>query len=106
METPTETIELTKDQRGRWQIINPLKARADSREVGKILRPLTLGKIARVVKEEDSNPQQYGLSSPQLTLTLVAGDQTARLSLGNHDPISSTLYARKGFRREDSLNHT
>ena len=95
MTTRTETIVIARDQRRRWQIIDPIQTRADSREVGKILRALTLGKVERIIQEVNSNSEKFGLSPPLLTLTLVASDRTERLFLGDPGPISSTLYARK-----------
>ena len=48
LKSPKEHLVFDRDERGRWLITTPLVAPADAREVRKILRALTLGKIERV----------------------------------------------------------
>ena len=52
LKTSKEHLTFNRDERGRWLITTPLTAPADSREVRKILRALTLAKIERVIQEE------------------------------------------------------
>jgi len=95
MTTSKETIAFTQDHRGRWFITLPLQARADSREVGKVLRALTIGKVERIIQEDGKHPDQYGLNPPHLSISLTAGKQTEEIALGTRGPLLSTLYARK-----------
>ena len=73
----------------------PLDAPADPREVRKVLRALTVGKVERVIQETAQDEAQYGLKPPRMSLTLSTGSQTEEIDLGNPGPISATLYARK-----------
>ena len=75
--TPKETIVLMSDGKRRWHITEPIAAPADSREVRKILRALTIGKTQRVIQEAEDNQEQYGLDPPQVTLTLTAAEYTS-----------------------------
>ena len=93
--TPKETIVLMRDGKRRWHITEPIATPADSREVRKILRALTIGKIQRVILDAEDNQEQYGLDPPQVTLTLTAGGRSEEIEIGKRAPLTSTLYARK-----------
>ncbi len=95
MKTGKEHLVFNRDERGRWLITTPLTAPADSREVRKILRALTLGKIERVIQKQATDTKQYGLAPPHMTVTVTDGQQTITLDLGNPGPFSSSLYVRK-----------
>ncbi|RMH34258.1 MAG: DUF4340 domain-containing protein [Nitrospirae bacterium] len=94
--TPREHFAMIKDEHDRWWITEPVQAQADSREVRKILRALVLGKISRVIDEQGTAADKFGLAPPHLIITATAGDRTERLELGDPGPLSSTLYVRKG----------
>ena len=93
--TQAETIVFVRETPRRWRIAEPLDAPADSHEVRKVLRALTVGKIERVIQEETQDEAQYGLKPPRMSLTLSTGKQSEEIDLGNPGPISATLYARK-----------
>ena len=95
MKSREEEIILMRDNKNRWHITQPLVAPADAREVRKILRALTIGKIQRVIKQEEEDEEQYGLAPPHMILTVTAGGTSEEIELGNRAPLSSTLYARK-----------
>ena len=95
LKSPKEHLVFERDERGRWLITTPLVAPADSREVRKILRALTLGKVERVIQEQASDVKQYGLDPPHMTVTVTDGKETVTLDLGNPGPFSSSLYVRK-----------
>ena len=95
LKSPKEHLVFDRDERGRWLITTPLVAPADSREVRKILRALTLGKVERVIQEQASDVKQYGLDPPHMTMTITDGKETVILDLGNPGPFSSSLYVRK-----------
>ncbi len=96
LKTPHEHLVFDRDERGRWIITTPLAAPADSREVRKVLRALTLAKIERVIQEDATDLAQYGLGPARMTVTLSNGTQTLSLDLGNPGPFSSSLYVRHG----------
>ena len=99
IKTSEEHIVLMRDKKDRWHITEPLFAPADSREVRKILRALTIGKIQRVIqnngKDKSQDHVQYGLTPPHMVVTVTAGGISEEIELGNRAPLSPTLYARK-----------
>lgn len=92
---PSKKIVMVRDQHHRWSIVEPLHAKAETHEVGNVLRALELGKILRVIEGKALETEQYGLKPPYLTLSLVAGNQIEKISLGDVGPTSSTLYAQR-----------
>ena len=93
--TQAEKLVFVRESPRRWRIAEPLDAPADSHEVRKVLRALTVGKVERVIQESTQDEAQYGLKPPRMSLTLSTGNQTEEIDLGNPGPISATLYARK-----------
>ncbi|NKB82400.1 MAG: DUF4340 domain-containing protein [Nitrospirales bacterium] len=89
------SVTLEKGEDERWVIRNPLVARADSREVGNVLRALELGRVTRKIDDPDQGLEEYGLMSPHMTIALTAGNRTETLSLGDIAPVSSTLYVKR-----------
>ena len=98
--TRTERILMSRDERNRWQILEPVEARGDAREIESVLRALEIGKISRVVQEERPEKREaaerYGLKSPYVTIDLTTREYTESLALGDTGPLSSTLYAQRG----------
>lgn len=93
--TRTETIQLSRDDRHRWSVVEPIQAKADPREIGKILRALEIGKISRVIQEDAKDLSDYGLGSPNVIIQLTTNGQSETLSLGDVSPLTSTLYAQR-----------
>ena len=94
--TRTERIAMNRDHRHRWRIINPVKAKGDAREIGNVLRALEIGTISRVIQEDPTTPETYGLHSPYVKIEIRTDESTETLSLGNAGPLTSTLYAQRG----------
>ncbi len=99
--TRTETIQLSRDDRHRWSVVEPIQVKADPREIGKILRALEIGKISRVIQEDAKDLSDYGLGSPNVIIQLTTkgqlttNGQSETLSLGDVSPLTSTLYAQR-----------
>ena len=102
--TRTERILMERDERNRWQIVEPVEARGDARAIESVLRALEIGKVSRVIQEEraekEAVAEQYGLHVPYVTIDLTTRDYRESLALGNTGPLSSTLYARRGSDRK------
>ena len=98
--TRTERILMSRDERNRWRIVEPVEARGDAREIESVLRALEIGKISRIIhkkeQEQDPTAEQYGLQSPYVTIDLTTPEYTESLALGATGPLSSTLYAQRG----------
>ncbi len=98
--TRTERILMSRDERNRWRIVEPVEARGDAREIESVLRALEIGKISRVIQGEEArggaDGRPYGLQTPYVTIDLTTRDVTESLALGDTGPLSSTLYVRRG----------
>ncbi len=92
--TATETIELERDHQYRWTITSPIAFPADNREVRRILRALTIGKIKRIIEDGGNTLEKYGLDPPYLTLTLTTPSDTRQLALGDRGPFAPSLYVQ------------
>ena len=95
IKTRTETIRLSRDERYRWRIVEPVDAKGNSRAVNNILRAVEIGKISRVIQGESNNLSHYGLENPNITIQLKTQNQSETLSLGGVGPLGSTLYAQR-----------
>jgi hypothetical protein len=93
--TRTETIQLSREDRHRWSVREPVQTKADSREIGKFLRALEIGKISRVIQEDAKDLSDYGLDSPNVIIQLTTNGQSETLRLGGVSPLTSTLYAQR-----------
>lgn len=92
--SPTETIRLERDDQWRWEITDPMRFPADAREIRRILRALTIGKIKRHIEDGPSNLPAYGLEPPYLTLTLTTPTERQEMALGDAGPFAPSLYVQ------------
>jgi hypothetical protein len=92
--TATETIQLERDNKYRWTITEPMQFPADNREVRRILRALTIGKVKRIIEDGPSTLATYGLDPPYLTLTLKTPTTTQEIALGDRGPFAPSLYVQ------------
>jgi hypothetical protein len=90
----TETIRLKRDDQWRWMITEPMPSPADAREIRRILRALTIGKIKRHIEDGPTNLAAYGLDPPYLTLTLETPTDSQELALGDAGPFAPSLYVQ------------
>ena len=92
--TANETIHLERDDQWRWTITEPMRFPADNREVRRILRALTIGKVKRTIEDGPATLEKYGLDPPYLTLTLNTPTTTQELALGDRGPFAPSLYVQ------------
>jgi hypothetical protein len=86
-------VTMVKNDRGSWTITSPIKSDADGREIGSTLRALVLGKVTRVIDDQASTLEPFGLDKPAAVYSLRSGERTDQLSIGDSGPLSNTLYA-------------
>lgn len=85
-------VQLTR-QGAIWEIIKPLKTRADATAVGDLVKAL-----AQLKAERDLGPgdlKGFGLIKPGLLISFTAGGQPHQLALGNPAPGGRGFYVRK-----------
>lgn len=86
-----------KKEGGTWKLTEPAPAPADESEVGGITSLLSTADINRVVDENPSNLNDYGLSNPRIAVSFKAeGDKDYRhLYIGDKTPTGQDLFARR-----------
>lgn len=88
---------MLKKDGGTWQITQPVAAKADESEVSGITSALSSIDVVRVVDENPSNLNDYGLSNPRIEIDFkAAGDKDYRkLLIGEKSPTGADLFARR-----------
>jgi hypothetical protein len=91
--TTTEgPVELKLLEPGKWAIIAPLQADADTRQVQTLIRALMTGTVTRTVEESATALAPFGLEQPVTVITVIAGPEQETISIGDAGPLSNTLY--------------
>jgi hypothetical protein len=70
--TPAGEMELQKEGED-WQIVKPLRARADNQKVTDLLSQVTSARIEQFIADDRGDLQPYGLTQPRGSITLFAG---------------------------------
>lgn len=73
LKTPAGEMELQK-QGDHWQIIKPLRARADDQKVNDLLAQITTSRIQQFVADDRGDLHPYGLTEPRGTVTIFGAD--------------------------------
>ena len=69
LKTPAGEMELEK-KGDHWDIIKPLRARADDGKVGDLISQITSARIQQFVAEDRGDLRPYGLAEPRGSITL------------------------------------
>jgi hypothetical protein len=90
-----ETTRVQKTD-GKWQVVEPVKADADTSELTSIASSLASFEINRVVDENATDLKQYGLEPARLDVAFRSKDQKElrHLEIGEKTPTGSDIYAR------------
>src|SRR5262245_3716900 len=91
-----ETTALKKDS-GAWQMTQPVAVKADESEVSGIASALSSIEVTRVVDENPTNLNDYGLSNPRIALSFKAGGdkEYRKLLIGEKSPTGGDLFAKR-----------
>lgn len=73
LKTPAGEMEVEK-QSDHWQIVKPLRARADDQKVNDLLAQITTSRIAQFVADDRGDLHPYGLAEPRGTVTIFTAD--------------------------------
>ena len=90
-----ETVGLTKDSSGKWQIISPQPFRADQDAVTGILATLSdLNGDRLIAANASNNLNEYGLAHPSTEADITSKDgKTQKLLIGDNLPAGGGSYA-------------
>ena len=69
LKTAAGEMELQK-QGDHWQIVKPLRARADDQKVNDLIAQITTSRIAQFVADDAGDLHPYGLTEPRGTVTI------------------------------------
>ena len=86
-----------KKDNSTWQVVQPVTAKADESEVSAITSALATTDIVRVIDENPTSLNDYGLSNPRIEVDFkVAGDKDFRkLFIGEKSPTGADLFAKR-----------
>lgn len=86
-----------KKEGGSWKVTEPSEAPGDEAEIGAMTNALATADIVRVVDENPSNLNEYGLSNPRLAVSFKAsGDKNySHLFIGEKTPTGGDLFAKR-----------
>lgn len=96
--TKDETITFSKDEED-WLITEPLEAKADKVEVDRLADDFSRLRIERVVEEQPSDLERYGIPKQEISLYFKGNEQPIRVLIGEENPLDSTYFAK----REDEV---
>jgi len=90
-----ETTRVQKSD-GKWQVVEPVKADADTSELTTIASSIAMFEINRVVDENATDLKQYGLEPARLDVAYRSKGQKElkHLQIGEKTPTGTDLYAR------------
>jgi len=80
-----------------WRIAAPVTAPASSSEASSLTRTLESLELVRVVEEDPTGLDQYGLDSPQITIEFRSTQEgrSGKLIIGDQTPTGDNLYAMR-----------
>src|SRR5438128_4108854 len=73
LKTAAGEMELQK-QADHWQIVKPLRARADDQKVNDLIAQITNSRIAQFVADDAGDLHPYGLAEPRGAVTIFTSD--------------------------------
>ncbi len=88
-----DATALKKDASG-WQMTSPLAVTADQGEVSGMTNALSSLEVVRVIDENPTSLNDYGLSNPRIEIDFKA-DKPHKLLIGEKTPTGSDLFAKR-----------
>ena len=84
-----------------WEMIQPVRAKADARVVDEIVSALEGLKVVVFEADGGYNPANYGLAQPRITVALqsAADDQIQELQIGSDAGTSGRIYVARSEHR-------
>ena len=90
-----EYLIVCEKKDGKWQMVKPLKVKADKSEIERILSRLEFLEAQRRLKEDNEKieKQKFGLDNPRIEVTINLKDKPLTLLLGDNCPVGGNMYA-------------
>jgi len=90
-----ETFIFQKDEEGEWLITEPIEAKADKYEVGRLADDFSDLKIERVVEEVPEELEKYGIPQKEIILWFKDKDEPVKILIGMENPLGKTFFAKR-----------
>lgn len=89
---------LAKQEGGDWKVLQPRILDAGKDEVGRYISFISVLRVKKFLKAEESDPKITGLDKPSLRISLTVGDDKVKLSLliGKKDIVTNQYHVRHG----------
>ncbi|MFH1624096.1 MAG: DUF4340 domain-containing protein [Pseudomonadota bacterium] len=89
-------VDLRLDDKKDWQIIKPIKAKADGGVIRRLLYSIKNSKVKEFVEENPGDLQKYGLGSPEMEVTFLTDKRPPLKSLliGDRVKADGDFYAK------------
>jgi uncharacterized protein DUF4340 len=92
-----ESIVLTKNNSGTWQIAQPKALNADQSAVSGVISTLSSLNSERLLEDKATDLKQYGLDPPAVEVNITErNNKTQRFLIGDETPAGSAVYAMRG----------
>ena len=92
--TDGQTIQFQKEDE-EWMITDTIEAKADKVEVSRLADDFTNLRIERVVEEEPSDLEKYGIPQKQVELFFRDQERGEKILIGLENPLDNTFFAKK-----------
>jgi Domain of unknown function (DUF4340) len=90
LKTPAGEMELAKKDT-HWEILKPLRARADDQKVNDLISRVTSARIVGFVADDRGDLRPYGLAEPRGSITLFDQEQKKDQKIAGWDNKGQTL---------------
>jgi hypothetical protein len=88
-------ITLQKDEKGSWQITEPLVAEADNYEANSLVENFASLTIEHVVDKEPAGLGTYQIPKKEISLWIKGQKEPVKILIGMENPLDSSLYAKR-----------
>jgi hypothetical protein len=93
----SDTVRVKRVE-GGWEMLEPVKARADRAVVDEVVSSLATLRMDREIDPNPAKLTEFGLEPPatQVTLEVKGRSEPLRLALGEKNPTGAWVYGREG----------
>lgn len=89
-----QTIQFQRKEE-EWLITDPIETKADKYEVNMLADDFSNLRIERVVEEEPSDLEKYGIPQKEIELYTKGQDIPIKIQIGMQNPLDNTFFAKK-----------
>ncbi len=93
---PDRKIVVSRDEKGNWKLVEPIKADADRSAVSGLTSSIAGCEVMRTVEEKASDLAPFGLDKPRVVVTVaVKGkNKLPAIEVGKTTPVGASAYVK------------